>query len=395
MRHPFLFAKRVLGEMNPDLHRATDAALARGQVMQAVALLEEGLLTAPGDFAGWMKLAALRRRTGQMPSALDAVNAALAARPNDFVGLLLKGSLHEQLGDADRAAEIYRAVVFHGRAEVQLPAAMKAQLQRINVFLERHRANVESRLALTDTLDDAHRMRARRFADNVLDRRPAYHQEPTHYRYPGLSDIEFFDTNHGELRDRLRRAFPDILAEFHALAVAHADRQRPYVDLAPGQPAAQWSALNRSTDWNAFHLIRYGDHDPVNAAACPRTIAAFAGQEQAVIPGLGPNLMFSLLAPHTHIPSHHGVANFRVVCHLPLIIPPGCRFRVGGDTREWQAGEPWIFDDTIEHEAWNDSNELRVVLIGDLWRPELDDQDRAIVQDLMQAQATGRNLGGL
>jgi aspartate beta-hydroxylase len=117
----------------------------------------------------------------------------------------------------------------------------------------------------------------------------------------------------------------------------------------------------------------------------------------AIIPGLGPNLMFSLLAPHTHIPAHHGVANFRVVCHVPLLIPAGCRFRVGADTRAWAPGEPWIFDDTIEHEAWNDSDELRVVLIGDLWRPELDDQDRLIVTDFMAAQGlvSGNELGAL
>ena len=83
------------------------------------------------------------------------------------------------------------------------------------------------------------------------------------------------------------------------------------------------------------------------------------------------------------------------MCHLPRIVPPNCRFRVGADTREWVVGEPWIFDDTIEHEAWNDSDRLRVVLIGDLWRPELDDQDRAIVLDFMQAQASGGQIGAL
>ncbi|PPJ40549.1 aspartyl/asparaginyl beta-hydroxylase domain-containing protein, partial [Pseudoxanthomonas sp. KAs_5_3] len=84
-----------------------------------------------------------------------------------------------------------------------------------------------------------------------------------------------------------------------------------------------------------------------------------------------PNAMFSLLAPGAHIPPHHGVANTRLVCHLPLIVPDGCSFRVGAETRCWRRGEAFVFDDTIEHEAANESGMLRVVLIFDLWHPGL------------------------
>lgn len=383
--------------MNREMHEAADQAMARRDLPFAIAVLDAGLQRTPDDFDGWMKLAALRRATEQPQAALDATNAALAARPNAFMALLLKGTLHEQLHELGRAAEIYRAVLFHAAREDNLPSPIIAQVNRIRGFLAAYRASVEARLKGAESLDPQHVARADRFLDNVLDRRPVFHQEPTHYRYPGLPDVEFFDTAYRELRDRLRDALPAIRGEFEALARSHPRDQRPYVDFAAGQPVGQWSALNRSTDWNVYHLIRYGELDPDLTRVCPATVAAFSGAEQASIPGLGPNLMFSLLAPHTHIPPHHGVANFRVVCHLPLIVPPNCRFRVGADTREWTPGEAWIFDDTIEHEAWNDSDALRVVLIGDLWRPELDAQDRSIVADFMQAQAQalGSDLGAL
>ena len=99
--------------------------------------------------------------------------------------------------------------------------------------------------------------------------------------------------------------------------------------------------------------------------------------------------MFSLLAPHTHIPAHTGVANTRLVCHLPLIVPPGCRFRVGESVREWREGEAFVFDDTIEHEAWNDSDKLRVVLILDLWPPALGEAERAAVSAVIAAAGVG------
>ena len=83
-----------------------------------------------------------------------------------------------------------------------------------------------------------------------------------------------------------------------------------------------------------------------------------------------------LLRAGARIPAHRGVNNTRLTCHLPLIVPPGCGFRVGNEVREWREGEILIFDDSIEHEAWNDSAEDRVMLIFDIWRPELTEQEK-------------------
>jgi aspartyl/asparaginyl beta-hydroxylase (cupin superfamily) len=99
--------------------------------------------------------------------------------------------------------------------------------------------------------------------------------------------------------------------------------------------------------------------------------------------------MFSLLAPRTRIPPHTGVANTRLVCHLALIVPPDCGFRVGNTTVEWKEGEAFVFDDTIEHEAWNDSDQLRVVLIADLWPPALNEAGRRAVASVIPAAGVG------
>lgn len=95
--------------------------------------------------------------------------------------------------------------------------------------------------------------------------------------------------------------------------------------------------------------------------------------------------MFSLLRPQTRIPPHTGVANVRLVVHLPLIVPPGCGFRVGNETRIWREGEAWVFDDTIEHEAWNDSDRDRYVLIFDVWNPRLSPAERELITAVMAA----------
>ena len=94
------------------------------------------------------------------------------------------------------------------------------------------------------------------------------------------------------------------------------------------------------------------------------------------VPGWGPSAVFSMLKAGAHIGAHTGMYNTRLICHLPLIVPPGCRFRVGNEVREWEEGKLLIFDDTIEHEAWNDGPEDRVVLVFDIWRPELTAQEK-------------------
>ena len=122
-----------------------------------------------------------------------------------------------------------------------------------------------------------------------------------------------------------------------------------------------------------------------NAARCPRTLAALADAPLCRIPRRTPSILFSLLRPGARIPPHHGMINTRLICHLPLIVPPGCGFRVGNETRSWEEGRAWVFDDSIEHEAWNGSGQTRVILLFDVWRPELSPGERESVAAMFEA----------
>jgi aspartyl/asparaginyl beta-hydroxylase (cupin superfamily) len=102
-------------------------------------------------------------------------------------------------------------------------------------------------------------------------------------------------------------------------------------------------------------------------------------------PNFSPTAMFSCLEAQTTIPPHCGETNTRLIVHLPLVVPAGCGFRVGNETREWHEGKAFVFDDTLEHEARNDSDELRVVLIFDVWNPFLTTAERELVGGLVNA----------
>lgn len=366
-----------------------DRAAATRDFATAEWLLAAAAQDLPERFDLWLKLASIRRAAGALQGAREAVDRALALRPLDFMALLMKAALLERAGDQAAADELYRAAVFQAPPADRLAPGIAAQLAyaqaRAAAVTARQAEAIDRALAAAPAIaDETARRRIARFRSNTLRTTRAYHQEPTHFHFPGLPEIEFFDREPFPFLADLEAATDAIRAEFEALIASQRGELVPYIRYRPEEPG-QMPALNHSRDWTAIHLLERGARVAANADACPVTMALFAGIDQPAIPGASPNLMFSLLAPHTRIPPHTGVANTRLVLHLPLIVPPGCGFRVGGETREWREGEAFVFDDTIEHEAWNDSDALRVVLIGDVWRPELSPDERAAIAAIIAA----------
>jgi beta-hydroxylase len=117
--------------------------------------------------------------------------------------------------------------------------------------------------------------------------------------------------------------------------------------------------------WRSFFLWGYGYRIEENIARCPRTVAAVAK-----IPNLN-SAFFSILAPGTHIPAHRGVTKGLITCHLGLIVPRDGDVRMRVDDRivRWAEGETLVFDDTYDHEVWNDTENTRVVLLIQFRRP--------------------------
>ena len=117
--------------------------------------------------------------------------------------------------------------------------------------------------------------------------------------------------------------------------------------------------------WRSFFLWGYGYPVDENLVRCPAT-AKVVGQ----VPGLN-SAFFSILAPGTHIPDHRGVTKALITCHLGLIVPRDGDVRMRVDDRivRWAEGETLVFDDTYNHEVWNDTDGTRVVLLVQFGRP--------------------------
>jgi aspartyl/asparaginyl beta-hydroxylase (cupin superfamily) len=217
----------------------------------------------------------------------------------------------------------------------------------------------------------------------VAGEKEVFLQQPTNFFFPGLPHRQFYDPAEFSWARDLSDAAPAILAELEAV-LASPDGFRPYVQPDPGR-ANKGHALLNNPDWSAFHLIEGGQPSPGNAERCPVTIDALSKLPMPVIEARSPMALFSVLKPHTHIPPHNGMLNTRLICHLPLIVPHNCRLRVGNETRAVEAGKLIIFDDSILHEAWNDSDDTRIILLFEIWRPELTEAERAALVRLYEA----------
>jgi len=367
-----------------------DKALGSGDLSRASRLLERAAVERADDPSLWLRVAALHRGAGKPRLALQAVQDALKHAPLEFTALLMRASLLETLGDADASEAWERALANKPAGELppQIASVVAHGEKHLADWLATREAKMKSAMAASEgRANPDQRKRIERFRSNVLRRTKPFHSTPTNFHFPELVEREFHPRSLFPWLAEVEAATDRIATELHAVMNAERAELVPYIQYEDHLALDQWRALNKNSDWTAIHLLFGGERVGANARHCPQTLALLAELQQPQIPGASPNAMFSLLAPNTRIPPHVGVNNARLVCHLPLVVPEGCWFRVGGETRLWKRGEAFVFDDTIEHEAMNPTDELRVVFIFDVWHPGLSEVERDAVAALIEADA--------
>lgn len=359
--------------------------LRRGQLEAARALFEQGCAKDPRNPAFLINLASTLRRLNLPDAEMQALERVLALEPRHLLALLQKGSLFERTGKKQQAAETYHNALQTIPHQPQLPESLRAPVAHAaHVVQERNRA-LESllRQQLCAHLERNRASDLSRFehcVDALLGKRRIYEPRPTLLHFPKLPNYEFHPRAHFPWLEEVEAASQHICAEFERVLKEDADGLEPYIAYPEGAPLDQWKDLNHSRRWSVFYLWRDGRRVEEHLARCPRTAALLERIPHVDIPEVGPSAFFSILDARSHIPPHTGVTNTRVIVHVPLIIPGGCRFRVGSETREWRSGEAWVFDDTLEHEAWNNSDAPRAILIFDVWNPHLTAAERDLVR---------------
>lgn len=378
-----------------ELNASGLTALRSGQPEEAARFFEQALAMDGRAVPLWMNLATARRAVGDTKSELSALDSALDIDRLHFMAWLRKAQLHLRGDDYSEALTAWRAAL-------QLSAALEAPTPELaqelavgKAFVDAHSARLVAAVDVAfaggdDAFDPESQRRIQAFLGLATGRREIYANQCAGLYYPFLPADEYFDDHHFPWFDDLNAKTDAIRAEFEALYADPGESLRPYVSLDKGGPEAQWATLNNSLDWGALFLWEFGRPNTEVLKRCPVTEEAIMSIPSAFIPGRAPNVMFSVLRPGAHIPPHTGVTNSRAVVHLPLIVPGDCGFRVGGETREWEVGRAFAFDDTIEHEAWNKSGSYRAILMFDVWNPHLHPHEQqAIVRYFEAADALG------
>jgi aspartyl/asparaginyl beta-hydroxylase (cupin superfamily) len=362
----------TLSQAGFDALRRGDAARARERFREAIASGED---QAPVHVGLAYACRALKDAAG----FAAAVDRALELDARSLHALILKGDQLAATGDERGASSFYRTALSGAPPPEQLGPELRRELARVQQACDVYAARFEESLRASlrsKGFGDA----AGRFGqslDIMFGRRQVYYQQPRRFYFAELPQVQFFDRASFPWMEELERATGAIRAEL--IEVMREDSSfAPYVEADPSRPRTAGSMVG-NPDWSAFYLWKYGERVEANAARCPRTMEAIAKLPLVHMRGRSPSVLFSLLKPGAHIPPHTGLVNTRCICHLPLIVPERCEFRVGNETRPWVEGRAWAFDDTIEHEAWNRSRDTRVILLFEVWRPELTDDERARV----------------
>ena len=335
----------------------------------------------------WLALAQACRHAGDRRAEEAALDQLLAAQPRHIGALILKGDCRWHVDDKRAASSFYQLALAAAARLGEVPPMLGAELKRIEAMaraaqseFERH---LEAKLAEAGAGQPDRSGRFAEAIDIMLGRKKVYLQEPNSFYFPRLPQIAFYEREDFPWLGEIEAAAPAIRAELEAVLAAE-DGFRPYVEADPDRPRPN-NPLLGDPSWSAFYLWKSGAPAAGNAERCPRTMAALEKAPMPRIEGRSPMALFSLLRPGTHIQPHHGLLNTRLICHIPLITPPGCRLRVGNEVRTWEPGKALIFDDSIEHEAWNDGTETRVVLIFEVWRPEIAEDERRALTAMFEA----------
>jgi len=191
--------------------------------------------------------------------------------------------------------------------------------------------------------------------------------KPKHNFYPGLRKEPAHSATQFALARALAASYAEIRDEFR--------RIQPHDGFQN-----EIERIDRTGNWTIFPLYELGRRNDENCSKCPLTASIV--EQYGATHSITSAVYFSILAPGTHVAAHTGPTNMRLRCHLGIEVPEGCRLRVGDKWLTWREGECLIFDDSFSHEVWNDSDRRRVVLIVDVWHPDLTREELSLLEGL-------------
>lgn len=361
------------------------AALNAGKPVEAREKFQAIIDAGSADETVWLGLALATLAQGDFQATVDAADEVLSKNAQNIRALILKGDGLWQLGDRRGASKFYTLVGAMVPDTAELPQQVAREISRVNALNEEHKTALSTHLdrSINDVDPSYVSDRFSQALDLLKEKKERFEQEPRAFYFPELPTVQFYNPDDLSWTQSLTSKIEAIVEEFES-ALPKLTGFRPYIHADGNLPINPDHPLLDNSDWSAAFLAQSGSRDDALCALFPETMKALEAAPLERIPGRGPSILISRLLPGARIDAHRGFLNTRLTCHIPLIIPENCGIRVGNETRSWTSGELLIFNDSIDHEAWNNSAEERYVLIFQVWRPELSEQECELVSKLLQ-----------
>ena len=371
--------QQCLGEAIVTL-RDNQPEIARDLAQRAVEL---GL----DDTTVWGVVALANRDLADYENAHLTADRAIARDPRNARAYIVKADAFYAQSNMKAAAAFYRQALMINPLHPDMVQEIRVEFLRAHTRVQELQQAFADHMTrevqpLLDEPESTSRMQEA--VDLLLGKRKKYYPKPRHIMYPGLPIHEFYPRDPFPWLEALEAKTEAIQAELQNL-ISGGSEFNAYLESNTERPAFDSHGMADNDDWGALYLWRNGEPVPENQALCPVTTEAMNALPLVFSGQRCPNILFSRLRPGAKIPPHNDMVNTRLIGHLPLIIPEDCGFRVGNSTCTWNVGEAFLFDDTIEHEAWNNSSEDRFVLIFEVWRPELTEAEQRLSTRMLTA----------
>ncbi len=331
------------------------------------------------------ELGTCQERRGDLNNALHSYLTALKIHPRNARHYLYAGYVLDELDRHEEALQLWSIgsdidlILQYAHRQNGISEEIKVRSLRADVALREH----FTQLHTASVSDEIPRVKNAVWAQTnptpVEFKRPD--QKPQFFYISDLPAIPVFENL--DWMAGMEASWEDIRDEY--LAAQNEVSSSPYLNGIPVS-GEKWEALKTNNTWTSVHLYKEAVLQDGIEERFPETLAALKKVPVVKVNGEPLVAFFSVLSAGTHIPPHYGLANTRLTVHLPLIVPPECAVRVSDQVCHHQPGKIIAFDDSFEHEAWNRSDETRVVLIFEAWVPDLSEGEREAISTAFEAR---------
>ena len=365
------------------------SALQAGNGSKAKSGFEQIIALGRADTTHWLGLAYACSQLGDGTAMLTAVDKSLELDPQNLRAVILKADYLQQQNKSREALPCYKYALKLAQNVKNPPIDIQQGLERAQKHClsqeKKYQAHLIEKLNADGFTPGSANSRIQLTLDLMFGEKEIFYQQPRRFYYPELPQIQFYERDQFEWVAGIEEKTDLIRAELTSV-MNDSSRFAPYVKADDQHLGRSNEGLEGNDNWSALYLWEYGRLVSENAAMFPGTIKALEAAPMPDIARQAPIALFSKLSAEMKIPPHNGLNNSRLICHLPLIVPENCgSLRVGNEERSWVEGEMLVFDDTIEHEAWNSSAHERVILLFEVWRPEIAEEERRLITTMLKA----------